>query len=380
MNTYKAYKFRIYPTNEQKILIEKTFGCTRYIYNKLLEERIKIFEEKKILIKGNSQLKKLTEIKNENEWLKEVDQSSLFKSVFKIDDAFQNFFRGNGYPKYKMKGVHESYTTVQLYNDYKNNKYESIKIDWENRTITLPKLENISFSGYKNVKKNPGKIKSATISKTANKYYASFLIEVPFVAINIHPKSVVGLDLGIKDFIVTSYGEKIKNEIKINQKRLKGLQKGLSRCKPKSKNRYKIQMKIQTLYQKIKNARKHFIHLTVNKILKENDIISTESLDIKNMYKNHSIAKCLSQISMGEFLRVLKYKAQWLGKYVIEIDKFYPSSQICSRCNYKNSLLKNLNIREWICPKCGCNHDRDINASENIMFEGLCLYMKKRYN
>lgn len=380
MNIYKAYKFRIYPTNEQKILIEKTFGCTRYIYNKLLEERIKIFEEKKILIKGSSQLKKLTEIKNKNEWLKEVDQSSLFKSVFKIDDAFQNFIRGNGYPKYKIKGVHESYTTIQLHNDYKNSKYDSIKIDWKNRTITLPKLENVSFSGYNNIKKTPGKIKSATISKVANKYYVSFLIEVPFVAVKVHPKSVVGLDLGIKDFIVTSYGEKIKNEIKINQKRLKGLQKGLSRCKTKSKNRYKIKMKIQTLYQKIKNARKYFIHLTVNKILKENDIISTESLDIKNMYKNHSIAKCLNQISMGEFLRTLKYKAQWLGKYVIEIDKFYPSSQICSRCNYKSTLLKNLNIREWICPKCGCNHDRDINASENIMFEGLCLYMKKRYN
>ncbi len=377
MNIYKAYKFRIYPNREQKIMIDKTFGCTRFIFNKFLSERKTKYEESKIKLSAYDELKELTDLKKENKWLKEVDSCALQKCVFNLDDAFKNFFHGNGYPKFKAKGEHESYTTNNILNEYKNVKYESIRIDFKNKVITLPRLKKVEFRGYRTTKEIVGKIKSATISKDANKYFVSVLVEVPFIKPTINLTSIVGLDLGIKDFIVTSNGEKLKNEVKVNEKRLKGLQKGLARCKPGSKNRYKLKLKIQRLYLKIRNARKHMIYKLANNILKENDIVAVESLDVKSMYQVHKIAKHLKNIPISEFMRVLKYKSNWLGKKVIEINKYYPSSQCCNRCDYKNEEVKNLSIRKWTCPRCGLIHDRDINASINIMFEGLKIYMKE---
>ena len=377
MSLFKAYKFRIYPNIEQKIMIDKTFGCTRFVFNKFLFERKEKYEENKIKLNVYEQLKELTDLKKENKWLKEVDSCALQKCVFNLDDAFKNFFRGNGYPRFKAKGEHESYTTNNNLNEYKNVKYESIRIDFKNKVITLPRLKKVKFRGYRSNKVIIGKIKSATISKDANKYFVSILVEVPFIKPIINPTSVVGLDLGIKDFIVTSYGEKLKNEVKVNEKRLKGLQKGLARCKPGSKNRYKIKLKIQRLYLKIRNARKHMIYKLTNKILKESDIVALETLDVKSMYQVHSIAKHLKNIPISEFIRVLKYKSNWLGKKVIEINKYYPSSQVCNRCECKNEEVKDLSVRKWICPRCGFEHDRDINASVNVMFEGLKIYMKE---
>ena len=376
MNTYKAYKLRIYPTDSQRKLIEKTFGSTRYIYNNFLTERKSKYEESKTKISVYEQLKELTNIKKEKEWLREIDSCALRACVYNLDDAFQKFFKGNGYPKFRAKGVYESFRTNNTLNTYKNKKYESIRIDFKKRIITLPKLKEVKFRGYRTTKEIIGKIKSAIISKDANKYFVSVLVEVPFVKHLLKPTSIVGLDLGIKDFIVTSNGEKIKNEVKINGKRLKGLQKWLSRCKPGSKNRYKVKLKIQRLYLKIRNARKHMIYKLANKILKENDIVAVETLDVKSMYQVHKIAKHLKNLPIREFIRVLKYKSNWLGKKVIEINKYYPSSQSCNRCGFKNEEVKNLSVRKWICPECGLIHDRDINASVNIMFEGLKIYMK----
>ena len=377
MNTYRAYKIRIYPTILQRELIEKTFGCTRYIYNNFLAERKNKYEESKIKVHVYEQLKELTDLKREKEWLREIDSCALKACVYNLDDAFQNFFKGNGYPKFRAKGVHDSFRTNNTQNTYKDKKYESIRIDFNKRIITLPKLKEVKFRGYRTTKEIVGKIKSATISKDANKYFVSILVEVPFVKYSLNPTSIVGLDLGIKDFIVTSNGEKLKNEVKINEKRLKGLQKWLSRCKPGSKNRYKVKLKIQRLYLKTRNARKHMIYKLANNILKENDIVAVESLDVKNMYQVHKIAKHLKNLPISEFIRVLKYKSNWLGKRVIEINKYYPSSQCCNRCDYKNEEVKDLSVRKWTCPKCGMIHDRDINASINIMFEGLKIYMKE---
>ena len=376
MNTYKAYKLRIYPTDSQRELIEKTFGCTRYIYNNFLAERKNKYEESKTKVHVYEQLKELTDLKREKEWLREIDSCALQACVYNLDDAFQKFFKGNGYPKFRAKGVHDSFRTNNTLNTYKDKKYESIRIDFNKRIITLPKLKEVKFRGYRTTKEIVGKIKSATISKDGNKYFVSILVEVPFTKYSINPTSIVGLDLGIKNFIVTSNGEKLKNEVKINEKRLKGLQKWLSRCKPGSKNRYKVKLKIQRLYLKIRNARKHMIYKLANNILKENDIVAVESLDVKNMYLVHKIAKHLKNIPISEFIRVLKYKSNWLGKKVIEINKYYPSSQCCNRCDYKNEEVKDLSVRKWTCPKCGMIHDRDINASINIMFEGLKIYMK----
>ena len=376
MNTYRAYKLRIYPTDSQRELIEKTFGCTRYIYNNFLAERKNKYEESKTKVHVYEQLHELTDLKREKEWLREIDSCSLQACVYNLDDAFQKFFRGNGYPKFRAKGVHDSFRTNNTLNTYKNKKYETIRVDFNKRIITLPKLKEVKFRGYRTTKEIVGKIKSATISKDGNKYFVSILVEVPFTKYSINPTSIVGLDLGIKNFIVTSNGEKLKNEVKINEKRLKGLQKWLSRCKPGSKNRYKVKLKIQRLYLKIRNARKHMIYKLANNILKENDIVSIENLDIKSMYQVHKIAKHLKNLPISEFIRVLKYKSNWLGKKVIEINKYYPSSQCCNRCDYKNEELKDLSVRKWACPKCGMIHDRDINASINIMFEGLKIYMK----
>ena len=376
MNTYKAYKLRIYPTDSQRELIEKTFGCTRYIYNNFLAERKNKYEESKIIVRVYEQLHELTDLKREKEWLREIDSCALQACVYNLDDAFQKFFRGNGYPKFRAKGVHDSFRTNNTLNTYKNKKYETIRVDFNKRIITLPKLKEVKFRGYRTTKEIVGKIKSATISKDGNKYFVSILVEVPFTKYSINPTSIVGLDLGIKNFIVTSNGEKLKNEVKINEKRLKGLQKWLSRCKPGSKNRYKVKLKIQRLYLKIRNARKHMIYKLANNILKENDIVAVETLDIKSMYQVHKIAKHLKNLPIREFIRVLKYKSNWLGKKVIEINKYYPSSQCCNRCDYKNEEVKDLSVRKWACPKCGMIHDRDINASINIMFEGLKIYMK----
>ena len=376
MNTYKAYKLRIYPTDSQRELIEKTFGCTRYIYNNFLVERKNKYEESKTKVHVYEQLHELTDLKREKEWLREIDSCALQACVYNLDDAFQKFFKGNGYPKFRAKGVHESFRTNNTLNTYKNKKYETIRVDFNKRIITLPKLKEVKFRGYRTTKEIVGKIKSATISKDANKYFVSVLVEVPFVKYSLNPTSIVGLDLGIKDFIVTSNGEKLKNEVKINEKRLKGLQKWLSRCKPGSKNRYKVKLKMQRLYLKIRNARKHMIYKLANNILKENDIVSIETLDVKSMYQVHKIAKHLKNLPISEFIRVLKYKSNWLGKKVIEINKYYPSSQCCNRCDYKNEEVKDLSVRKWTCPKCGMIHDRDINASINVMFEGLKIYMK----
>ena len=377
MNTYRAYKLRIYPTDLQRELIEKTFGCTRYIYNNFLAERKNKYEESKIKVHVYEQLKELTDLKREKEWLREIDSCALQASVYNLDDAFQGFFHGKGYPKFRAKGVHESFRTNNTLSTYKNKKYETIRVDFNKRIITLPKLKEVKFRGYRTTKEIVGKIKSATISKDANKYFVSILVEVPFFKYSINPTSIVGLDLGIKDFIVTSNGEKLKNEVKINEKRLKGLQRWLSRCKPGSKNRYKVKLKIQRLYLKIRNARKYMIYKLANNILKENDIVAVERLDVKSMYQVHKIAKHLKNIPISEFIRILKYKADWLGKKVISINKYYPSSQCCNRCDYKNEEVKDLSVRKWICPRCGFEHDRDINASENIMFEGLKIYMKE---
>lgn len=376
MNTYKAYKLRIYPTDFQRELLEKTFGCTRYIYNNFLAERKNKYEESKTRISVYEQLKELTDLKKEKEWLREIDSCALQACVYNLDDAFQKFFKGHGYPRFRVKGVHESFRTNNTLNTYKNKKYESIKIDFKKSIITLPKLKEVRFRGYRTTKEIVGKIKSATISKDASKYFVSILVEEPFVKYSLKPTTIVGLDLGIKDFIVTSNGEKLKNEVKINEKRLKGLQKWLSRCKTGSKNRYKVKLKIQRLYLKIRNARKHMIYKLANKIIKENDVIAIETLDVKSMYQVHKIAKHLKNMPISEFIRVLKYKSNWFGKKVIEINKYFPSSQSCNRCGFKNEEVKDLSVRKWTCPRCGLTHDRDINASINIMFEGLKIYMK----
>ena len=375
MKILKGYVFRMYPNEKQKELINQTIGCSRFIYNYFLDDKIKEYKKKGKSKSAYDQIKLIPLLSKDKEWLKEVDSCALRTSLFNLEDAFKRFYKGSGYPRFKSKGVHESYKTNNINSSYKGNHYETIKLDLTNKTITLPKLKEIKIRGYRNKKVIIGDIKSAVIKKEAGRYYVSVLIEEELIKPTIIPTSIIGIDLGIKDLIVTSHNEKIENKIKLNTKRLIGLQRGLSRCKSGSKNRYKMKLKIQRLYQKIRNARKHMIHNITNKLIKENDIIVTENLDVKSMQKNHYIAKGLNENPISEIIRVLKYKAAWNNKRIIQIDRYYPSSQICNICNYQNKKVKDLSIRKWECPICHTNHDRDYNAAVNIMFKGLEKYM-----
>ena len=368
MKIYKSYKFRMYPNKFQEELINKTIGSCRFIYNYFLDKKV---------TNAYNGIKSIPELSKEKTFLKEVDSCALRNSVFNLEDAYKRYYKNiGGYPKYKIKGIHNSYKTNNIKNTYKGKKYNSIKLDLINKIITLPKLKDVPIRGYKNKNTFKGEIKSAVIRKEANKYYVSVLIEEDIIIKPFIPNNIVGIDLGIKDFLVTSHNEKIKNTIKINEKRLRGLQRGLARCKIGSKNRYKLKLKIQRLFMKIKNARKFLLHNITNKIISENDIIAVETLDVKGMQKTHSIAKCLEETPIYEIKRILQYKSIWNNKKLIEIDRYYPSSQTCSVCNYQNKKVKDLSIRNWECPQCGTIHDRDLNAAINVMCEGLKIYIK----
>ncbi len=368
MKIYRGYKFRMYPNNEQEKLINKTIGSCRFIYNHFLDKKVS---------NAYNGIKLIPELTKEKTFLKEVDSCALRNSIFNLEDAYKRYYKNlGGYPKFKIKGINNSYKTNNIKSTYKGKKYNSIKLDLINKIITLPKLKEVSIRGYRNKNKLNGEVKSAVIRKEGSKYYVSVLMEEDIIIKPFTPNTIVGIDLGIKDFLVTSHNEKIKNTIKINEKRLRGLQRGLARCKIGSKNRYKLKLKIQRLFMKIKNARKFLLHTITNKIISENDIIAVENLDVESMKQNHYIAKYLTENPIAEIIRVLNYKATWNNKKLIEINRYYPSSQLCSVCNYQNKKIKDLSIRTWQCPQCGYVHDRDVNAAINVMCEGLKIYIK----
>lgn len=379
MKILKGYQFRMYPNDTQKKLIEKSFGTYRFIYNHFLNEKQNEYKETGKSKTAYEQIKMLPLLYEDYPFLKEVDSCILRCSIFNLEDAYKRFYKGYGYPNFKKKGIHDSFRTNNIRNTYKGKEYNSIKLDIINKTITLPKLKEVKIRGYRSKKEIKGRIINASIRKEANRYYVSVLVEEEQQVLTKPYVNAIGLDLGIKDNIITSDGYKINfPDITRKIKRIKGLQKGLSRCKINSNNRYKLKIKIQRLYLKIRNARKYFIHNITNKIVKENDIISVETLDIKRMYQNKYIAKSLTNIPLREIIEKLRYKTKWNNKVLIEIDKYYASSQCCNKCGYKNKKVKDLNIRDWICPKCNNKHDRDINASINIMYEGIIKYMKSK--
>ena len=376
MKVLKGYVFRLYPNVEQKILINKTIGSARFIYNIFLRDRIDAYNNTKKGKSAYDQNIMIPSLLVKYPFLKEVDSCSLRNASNDLECAYDHFFKQGGFPKFKAKGVKDSYKTNNVVSTYKEKVYNSIELDLEKRLIKLPKLKWVKIKGYRNKESINGRIRSAVIRKDAERYYVGILVEEDIYKPMFTPQSIIGIDLGINDLIVTSHNEKIKNIIKDRSKRLKGLQRALARCKAGSKNRYKIKLKIQRLWQKIRNARKHLIHDITNKLIKENDIIVCEDLDVKSMYKDHNIAKSLNSNPLGEIIRVLKYKAEWNNKKLIQIDRYYPSSQECSVCGFQNKELKNLSIREYECPMCHTEHNRDFNASVNIMFEGLKIYMQ----
>ena len=371
---YKAYKFRLYPNDNQKILINKTFGCTRFIYNHFLN---KCKEEK--FIKAYDMCKELKELVLDYPFLKEVDSMALRCSVFNLEDSYKNYFsKRSAYPSFKNKFSKQSYRTNCITSVYKNKKYSNIKIDIKEKMIKVPKLGLVKIRGYRNLNELTDRIINITIEKEkTNKYYVSVITqkeeETPK---KITPTSIVGIDLGIKDLVVTSDGEKYPNPKEINkrEKRLKRMQRKLCRQVKGSNNYNKTKEKIARVHSKIKNSRKHNIITIANKIVKEHDIIVSEKLNVKKMSSNHKLAKNILDAGFNKICELLKWKAKLLGKYYYQVDTYYPSSKICSHCDNKTEITNDLKVRMWECENCGNTNDRDINASINIMFEGIKIH------
>lgn len=361
----KAYKYRIYPNKMQKELLAKTFGCSRYVYNHFLNKRIETYQKEQKTLNYTQCSAELTKLKSELTWLKEPDKCSLQNALKDMDRAYKNFFRKNAsFPKYKSKKTHRF--------SYRTNATNG-NIAYCGKHIKLPKLGMVKTR----TKLIPqGRILNATISQEpSGKYYVSLCcteVEIPQLE---KAGNEIGMDLGIKSFAVTSNGESIPNPkyLQKSLKKLARLQKELSRKPRGSSNWKKARIKVARLNEKIANQRNDFLHKLSTKVILENDIICIEDLQIKNMVQNHKLARCISDVSWSEFTRQLEYKANWYGRKLVKVDKWYASSQICNCCGEKFPITKDLSVREWICPNCHTTLDRDGNAARNILSEGKKL-------
>ena len=351
----KAYKYRIYPDAEQMQFFAKCFGCVRFVYNRMLSDRIEHYN-----LTGKSLNNTPAQYKSEFTWLKEVDSLALANAQMNLNTAYRNFFRdkSNGFPKFKSKKNNNfSYTT--------NNQKGTVYV--ENGYIKLPKLKSpVKIRQHRSFE---GVIKSCTISKApSGKYHISILVETEIQKLPASDMRV-GIDVGIKDFAVLSNGEAYKNpkHLRKSEKRLAKLQRDLSRKQIGSSNRNKARIKVAKLHEKIANQRMDFLHKKSTEIIRENQAIVIEDLKVKNLMKNHNLAKYIAEVSWSRFREMLDYKSRWYGRELIIAPPDYPSSQLCSDCGNRSSQTKDLACRIYVCPECGLEIDRDYNASLNLL-------------
>ena len=351
----KAYKYRIYPDAEQMQFFAKCFGCVRFVYNRMLSDRIEHYN-----LTGKSLNNTPAQYKSEFTWLKEVDSLALANAQMNLNTAYRNFFRdkSTGFPKFKSKKTNNfSYTT--------NNQKGTVYV--ENGYIKLPKLKSpVKIRQHRSFE---GVIKSCTISKApSGKYHISILVETEIQKLPASDMRV-GIDVGIKDFAVLSNGESYKNpkHLRKSEKRLAKLQRDLSRKQIGSSNRNKARIKVAKLHEKIANQRMDFLHKKSTEIIRKNQAIVIEDLKVKNLMKNHNLAKSIAEVSWSRFREMLDYKSRWYGRELIIAPPDYPSSQLCSDCGNRSSQTKDLACRVYICPECGLEIDRDYNASLNLL-------------
>lgn len=353
-----TYKFRLKPTKEQEIELNKHFGSVRFVYNYFLNQRKKEYLNNKQSLTYNDQSAFLTKLKKENDtsWLKDINSQSLQYSLKCLESAYQSFFnKRTQFPRFKSKKTKNSFTCPQF-------------VSVENNSLNIPKIKGIKMIMDRKIK---GKIKKATISKTSSgKFFVSILTEKIYNPVKKTNKSI-GIDLGIKDFLVLSNGSKIKNHsfIKQYERKLKLHQQHLSRKNKGSKRYEKQRLKVAKIHEKISNSRMDLIHKTTLNLVKEFDTIYLEDLNVKGMMKNKSLSKAISDVSWSKFIETLNYKADWNDKEVVHIDRFFPSSKTCHHCGYINHNLT-LKDRTWECSDCCEVLDRDINAAINIFNEG----------
>lgn len=367
MEIKKSYKIRLYPTKSQKVFFNKTMGACRVIYNELLytlQENCK----NGINVKKYDVFK---QIKEKYTWMKDVDSNALLCSYRDLESAYKNFFtKRTKFPKFKQKKDKNTYrngrSKIKIKNIIKGNK------------IKLSKIGLVNFkSNYDFSSLNIKKIYNITVERSkTNKYYASICCDVEIKEYE-HTGEVIGIDLGIKDLVIDSNSKKYKNPKYYNkvENKIKHLQKLYSKKVKGSKNQEKARLKLATAYEKLSNKRKDYLHKFTTKLIKENDIICIENLSVKNMTKNHKLAKAIQDASFGTLVSMLKYKATWNNRKILEIDRFFPSSKTCHCCGYIKTNLT-LKDREWDCPNCGKHLDRDVNAAINIKNEGLRLLDK----
>ena len=357
----KAYKFRIYPDEEQKILIAKTFGCVRFIYNKMLGDKIEYYHQTQKKLNNTP-----AQYKSEFEWLKEVDSLALANAQMNLQDAYNNFFRDKkvGFPKFKSKkGSKRSYTT----NCVNGN------IIVRDGMIRLPKLGFVKMKQHRNIP-DDYKLKSVTVSQNSSgKYFASILFEYEEDIIMKNLKSFLGLDFSMHELYVDSNGKcpQFPRYYRLSEKKLKREQRKLSKMQKGSSNRNKQRIRISKLHEKIANQRKDFLHKQSRQIANVYDCVCIENLNMKAMSQSLNFGKSVSDNSWGMFTVFLKYKLEEAGKRLVKIDKFFASSQLCNVCGYQNSETKDLSVREWTCPYCKTHHNRDVNAAINIRNEGM---------